>query len=283
MFPMLSSHFLHKYYLYYGYQKLMKGILKMKNNKITKKSIAFLSVMILAAGVACAPAQETAQSGNNDQQLNAPIVSSESATTHTELQVPSESELTDAEIEGLLFMREEEKLAGDVYRYFYDRWGSTVFQNIASSEDIHTESILFLLNAYGIADPALAEPGQFSNSDLQALYDQLIAQGSQSLKDALEVGGAIEEIDILDLEKHFAQTDNVDILPVYGNLLDGSENHLRAFVRVLGNQAGVSYNPQYLTQAQYDAIIQANSGAGNGIGGQNSQGIGQGNGRGRNS
>ncbi len=73
----------------------------------------------------------------------------------------------------------------------------------------------------------------FSNPDLQALYDQLIAQGSQSLQDAFLVGAAIEEIDILDLEERIAQTDKADIQLVYQSLLQGSENHLRAFVRVM--------------------------------------------------
>ncbi len=102
-------------------------------------------------------------------------------------------------------MREEEKLAGDVYRYFYDLWGSTIFQNIASSEDAHTDAILDLLNQYGIEDPASADPGVFSNPDLQALYDELTAMGSNSLKEAFLVGAAIEEIDILDIEEYIAQ------------------------------------------------------------------------------
>ena len=37
------------------------------------------------------------------------------------------------------------------------------------------------------------------------------ARGSQSLAEALKVGAAIEEIDILDLEKSLAQDDNADI------------------------------------------------------------------------
>ena len=280
---MFSSQFIHKFHLYYAYQILMKSKLKMNNQKIIKKRLTILSIILLAASVACTPAQDSVETENINQQLEEPAVSSESTLLHSEVQNESNGELTDAEVEGLLFMREEEKLAGDVYRYLYDLWGSVIFENIAVSEDMHTESVLSLLNAYGIEDPFIAEPGQFSNADLQALYDQLIVQGSQSLKDALLVGAAIEEIDILDLEKHIAQTDNEDINFVYENLIDGSENHLRGFVRVLGNQAGAVYSPQYLTQEQYDAIIQGASGPGNGIGGQNGQGVGQGVGLGKDS
>ena len=47
------------------------------------------------------------------------------------------------------------------------------------------------------------------------------------------MGAAIEEIDILDLQERLAQTDNADIQQVFNNLLNGSYNHLRAFVSTL--------------------------------------------------
>jgi len=45
--------------------------------------------------------------------------------------------------------------------------------------------------------------GEFTDADLQALYDQLIRQGNESAADALKVGLAIEEIDILDLQERW--------------------------------------------------------------------------------
>lgn len=113
-------------------------------------------------------------------------------------------------------MREEEKLAHDVYAALYEIWGLPVFQNIAVSEQAHTDSVLGLLQAYGLADPAAGNgPGQFSDPTLQNLYDQLMAQGSQSLLDALRVGATIEEVDILDLQARLAQTTNAAITQVY--------------------------------------------------------------------
>ena len=94
------------------------------------------------------------------------------------------SELSDDEIDGLLYMREEEKLAHDVYQVLCEKWGLTIFDNITTSEQRHTDAIKTLLDSYGLPDPAL-----------QALYDQLVEQGSQSLEDALLVGASIEEID----------------------------------------------------------------------------------------
>ena len=107
-------------------------------------------------------------------------------------------ELTALEVDGLAFMREEEKLARDVYLTLYEKWNMPVFQNIAGSESTHMDAVLTLLERYSLDDPSAEKAvGEFTNPDLQALYDQLVNLGSQSLADALKVGAAIEEIDIL--------------------------------------------------------------------------------------
>ncbi len=192
--------------------------------------------------------------------------------------------LSAAESEALLFMREEEKLAQDVYLALYDQWGLAIFQNIAASEQTHTNAVLALLERYGLADPASTQAGEFSNPDLQALYSQLVARGSQSLSEALKVGGLIEEIDILDLQTSLAQTDNQDIAQVFNSLLKGSSNHLRAFANTLTTQTGETYQPQTLSLADYQAIVGASgSGSANGSrdnGGRDNGGRGNG-GRGR--
>lgn len=191
--------------------------------------------------------------------------------------------LSEAEANALLYMREEEKLAHDVYVALYNQWQLPIFQNIASSEQTHTEAIKTLLNRYGLADPAYGEAGVFANQTLQDLYDQLVAQGSQSLPEALKVGAAIEEIDILDLEERIAQTNQPDITQVYTNLLKGSRNHLRSFVSTLQNQTGETYQPQYLSQDAYQAIMGTSieRGGPGGQGGQDSQNGQGGRGRGR--
>lgn len=186
--------------------------------------------------------------------------------------IATNGNLSAAEIEGLVFMREEEKLAHDVYLALYAKWGLPIFQNIAQSEQSHTDSVKILLDRYGIADSASTRAGVFTNTTLQQLYDRLVAQGSRSLTDALRVGAAIEEIDILDLQKRLAQTSQADIKLVYDNLMRGSRNHLRSFVAQLKSQ-GETYAPQYLTQTEYDAIINSNIESG-GYGG-----VGQANGR----
>lgn len=171
--------------------------------------------------------------------------------------------LDETEIAGLLYMREEEKLARDVYLALYEIWGQPVFQNIAASEQTHMDAVLEAITRYGLADPAAGKTaGQFTNPGLQALYEQLIAQGSRSLADALKAGAAIEEIDILDLEERAAQTDNSGIQTIYMSLIRGSKNHLRAFTRTLAQQTGEVYLPQYMDQTAYQAIVSAVNGNG---------------------
>lgn len=54
---------------------------------------------------------------------------------------------------GLLYMREEEKLARDVYLTTYNLWRLQIFDNIAASEETHTEAVKLLLDRYNLADP----------------------------------------------------------------------------------------------------------------------------------
>jgi len=140
--------------------------------------------------------------------------------------------LTGEEATSLQFMREEEKLARDVYLELYRYWGAVIFYNIAESEQKHFDAIGKLLTKHGVEDPAedLSE-GEFDNHDLQDLYFDLIEQGKYVLDDALEVGVTIEEKDIEDLEAYLANDiTKRDITQVYTNLLAGSNNHLDAFL-----------------------------------------------------
>lgn len=170
--------------------------------------------------------------------------------------------LTEEEAEGLIQMREEEKLARDVYLTLYDLWGLPVFENIAASEATHTEAVLGLIEAYGLDDPVADDTvGAFTDPVPAALYDDLIARGSVSPLDALTVGALIEDLDISDLRTLLEQTDNPDIERVYGNLLRGSENHLRAFGRQLEAQ-GATYEAAYLDQEDVDGILASGGGRG---------------------
>ena len=165
--------------------------------------------------------------------------------------------LSDAEKTSLAFMREEEKLAHDVYALLATLWGSNtkIFGNIAISESTHTEAMRQLLVRYTLIDPAATTaPGIFQNTILQTLYTQLATAGALTLVDALKVGATIEEVDMIDINTALLKIDNQDIRLVYDNLLKGSRNHLRSFVKTLLAQ-GVTYVPQYMSLSDYTAII----------------------------
>jgi hypothetical protein len=162
--------------------------------------------------------------------------------------------LNEEDMDGLIFMREEEKLARDVYIFLYDMYGVKSFDNISKSEQVHMDVILDLLEKYDIEDPALEENGKFTNEELQQLYDQLIEQGRESETAALKVGATIEDVDIRDLDMFIAATTQQDVIDGYELLNCGSRNHMRAFVRQLDNY-GLEYTPQFITQDEFDGII----------------------------
>lgn len=163
--------------------------------------------------------------------------------------------LNDAELEALSYMREEEKLARDVYLYLYDIWDTPIFNNIADAEQTHMDAVLRVIQKYDLADPAQStQPGIFSDPTLQGLYDSLTAQGAASLIDGYLVGATIEDLDIYDLRRSLALVDNEDITVVFENLEKGSRNHMRAFTGRL-TDLGMVYSPTYISQEEYDSII----------------------------
>jgi hypothetical protein len=177
---------------------------------------------------------------------------------HAELEgvsITLPSGLSLEEYNGLLLMREEEKLARDVYLELGDIWGVKVFTNIARSEQTHMDAVLTLLETYNIDDPIQNDAlGVFTNPELAALYEQLIDKGSSSLTNAFTVGAIIEDLDIKDLRVLLSETENEDIIRVYENLEKGSENHMRAFIRQL-ERNGSSYNAQFITDLELAEIL----------------------------
>jgi len=159
--------------------------------------------------------------------------------------------ITAIEIEDLKFMREEEKFARDSYIVLGEEWGLTIFSNIAESEQKHMDALKQLLDKFGITDPVKDESesgiGDFANSYLDALFDELMIWGLTSEMDGLKVGGAIEEVDIRDIHHMIEQADNEDIITTYESLLCGSRNHLRAFVRQIEINGG-----EYVPFLEYD-------------------------------
>ncbi len=249
------------------------------------KIISLLGLLIIAGGIAWflngieGPAikasVETKATPIEPQALSTVTSAIDFVSLRPAVAALPEQTLSDEERNGLIFMREEEKLARDVYSVLYDTWGMQIFSNIAQSEQTHTEAVRTVIAKYNIADPVTDDTiGVFVNSDLQKLYIGLTTQGTISVEEALTVGALIEDLDIADLQKQIAQTDNDDIKLVYENLLRGSRNHLRSFVSQLTNR-GVTYEPTYITQSAFDTIIASAQETGSGGGGNGGRGWGK--------
>ena len=214
--------------------------------KIKKLFLIALSILLVGSMGALAQTSDTSFSGSINEVI---------ATI-------DKNNLDETEKEGLFLMREEEKLARDVYLNLYEKWNLKTYYNIAQSEKTHMEAIKILLNRYDLKDPVGEDIiGVFESEKLQELYNELVAQGSESLEQALKVGALIEELDIYDLKELLSKTDNDDIKIVYLNLLKGSRNHLRSFDKQL-EKNGFSYEAKYLSQKEYNSIASSNQESG---------------------
>ena len=162
--------------------------------------------------------------------------------------------LTQSEIDDLNFLREEEKLARDVYLFSYNKYQSEIFNSISQSEQKHMDSVLKLMNKYGIPDSAATEIGVFNNSNLQSLYIALTTQSDISVIEALKVGATIEDLDINDIDDFIINTTKSDLLKVYDNLTCGSKNHIRSYTSQLTIN-GLTYIPQFISIEYYNIIL----------------------------
>ena len=138
--------------------------------------------------------------------------------------------LTDREIEYITYIREEEKLARDVYLTLYESYQVSIFDNISESEQRHMDAVKRLIVKFGLEDPVEDDAtGKFTNPIFADLYIQLVKMGEEGYCDALQVGIRIEELDIEDIEIALNDVKARDVNRVLNNLLSGSYNHLNAF------------------------------------------------------
>jgi hypothetical protein len=230
----------------------------MKNNNEKQIAVIVVSVAILIAIISFSSysTSNTDKPNKNTISDNEYVIDKSDFVNGENLinEIPIEN-LNEEEMNGLLLMREEEKLARDVYTVLEEKWGMKIFSNIASSEQTHTNAVKTLLDRYGLEDPVKNDSiGAFTSDKISLLYKQLTERGEKSLLDALIVGATIEDLDINDLNKLISETNNLDIVNVYENLNRGSRNHMRAFTKQI-NRNGDNYTPQYITKSEYDNII----------------------------
>jgi hypothetical protein len=221
---------------------------KTKNNNMKKLTTNLFAFALVIGLTSCTQNDDPVVMG----QVN--MTTSLAAINQTVINLPTEP-LDDAEKARILFIREEEKLAYDVYQTMFDIYGVNMFQNIPNSELSHMEAMLTIIKKYNLTDPMeTTARGIYANPVLQSLYTQLVSQGRVSLLAAYQVGATIEDLDISDLNTSLAVTNNQDVRLVYDFLSKGSRNHLRSFYKNIKNWNG-TYIPIYITQAEFDAIV----------------------------
>lgn len=163
--------------------------------------------------------------------------------------------LEEAEKSGLLYLREEEKLARDLYIELNKKHQLLNLSHISKSEQVHMDAIHNLIRRYDLEDPVREEYGLFTNTKLQRMYTDLLKRGLSSKTETLMAGALVEETDINDLQKELdSNLDNEDIRTVYLDLLRASYNHLRSFVCVLALN-GIEYKPVILDMKQFNSIM----------------------------
>lgn len=164
-------------------------------------------------------------------------------------------QLRPIEAEKLRFMRQEEKLARDVYLSLYATWKEAAFKENANAEQQHMDLIKKLLNRYGVADPIIDDSiGVFEDKNFDMLFRSMTEAGNKSMVDALKVSAAVEEIDIDELQESVAESKNEDLRQVYVDLLQDSKEHFRTVVRQI-ESLGITYHAQYMTQQEVDKIL----------------------------
>lgn len=173
------------------------------------------------------------------------------------LKITTGAPLEATEQEDLLYMYEEEKMARDLYQQLGEQFQAvSIFKNITNSEERHTARVASMLSRYSIDYRTLAAnpAGQFSNTQLQNKFNELITLGLTGNAEALRVGAMVEETDIADLNEAIAATTHEDLRCIYTNLRAASTNHLQAFVRNL-ERLGETYQPQTLSEAEYTELL----------------------------
>lgn len=138
--------------------------------------------------------------------------------------------LTKAQEQDLAAQAGVEKLSHDVYLAFADSTGDLRFEHIAWSETRHLAAVRTLMDRYDVTDPTAGDRvGEFDSDAVQAAYESALADGSGSLRDALDVAAGLERTDIDGLEAAAEGLDAPDVEQVYAHLTAASQMHLAAF------------------------------------------------------
>lgn len=145
----------------------------------------------------------------------------------------SSYELTQADIDGLILDRQQEKLARDVYTVLNQTWNMDFLEKIILAEEKHMDAAESQIIKFELTDPITDDAvGAFpEDSEFNQLFSDLTTRGLTSKLEALNVGKEIEEETIAFLKEQLSFTTAKSLVRVYTHLETASEKHLKSFVK----------------------------------------------------
>ncbi|MCB0873766.1 MAG: DUF2202 domain-containing protein [Actinobacteria bacterium] len=179
--------------------------------------------------------------------------------------VQSAQAITSSEAADLQLMRDEERMARDLYRVISTKYGGLLpFSNIQRSEQRHFDAVGSLLTRYDVADPAVGKTaGVYANAEVQRLYDGWRSTALKSKTYAYRVGIALEKRDIADLTRAINATSDPVTKQVLTNLRSASKKHLAAFTRAANGQTATAAGKAQMGKRGRQGQMQRGAGAGN--------------------
>ena len=138
--------------------------------------------------------------------------------------------LSSQEIDGMLYLVENEKLLCDYFTVMYEKHKLPLFNQLAMNEQRHLNIISVKIDRYDLENPADQKPaGQFVNPQLQASYDQLIEIGNTGVYSALIAAVQKVERDVVDIPAIISTFEgNDDVVHVISGILLESQDNLDA-------------------------------------------------------
>lgn len=158
------------------------------------------------------------------------------------------------EIEFLFALREDEKMARDLYTVFAAKYSTAPqIDRIAAAENSHIAYVEAVLDYYEISYPAMTAAGLFEDAKRQAIYNEL-ADKSGTLLEVYATMAAVEEESVSAYKSVQSEITNENIALVITNMIKASSNHLKAAVCqiIVG---GSTYTPLYLSAEEFGTIV----------------------------
>lgn len=150
---------------------------------------------------------------------------------------------------GYVNLFEAERVAAEVYAVLAEKWDGRPFSKIMEAEKTHMTAVSSVVERMGSKAPQTVA-GKYQMEEFQALYDSMVTRGSTSREDAMEVGAEIEEMSIRDLLVWRKAEKDVTVQKVLDNLIRGSSNHLKAFLRGRKALGMPEYETKYLSKEE---------------------------------